>query len=315
MNLGGNLPLLWNRQKQITIQNGDATIASTASASVPQIAIDYRDRISVITWLFVFGLGISRLYTLPTAVISLSALGSPMSIALTKTLVAAIFLAFFAAAGTESVISVHPRFVNKNQWQRLTQVWPFLALPMGIAIIGVYVLPLAPTRPAQIVIILVGGLLMAVALFSLYATVESTQAGFRRGRFVLDALAYGAALLLFLFVYQTRTRSLLSGTSVALTATLLAVEILRTTTNRPGVALSHALLIGAILGQVTWALNYWWTLSNLNGSLLLLLIFYIAVGIAQHGIQDHLSRRVLWEFAIFAMIALALIAVIGPRFG
>jgi hypothetical protein len=186
---------------------------------------------------------------------------------------------------------------------------------MAIAIIGIYVLPLAPTRAIQILIILAGGVLMALSLFSLYVTVEKGQSGFRRARFVLDALAYGAALLLFLFVYQTRTRSLLSGTLVAMTATLLAVEILRTTTDRSLVVLTYGAIIGMILGQVTWALNYWWTLSNLNGGLLLLLIFYLVVGIAQHGIQDHLNRRILWEFAIFAIVALILIAVIGPRFG
>ncbi len=277
-------------------------------------AVDYRDRISVVTWLFVFGLGISLLYTLPTTIITLRALGSPVSIALTKTLVAAIFLAILAAAGTESVVSVHPRFLNSSSY-RFARSWPSWALPMAIAIIGVYVLPLAPTRAIQILMILAGGVLMTLSLFSLYVTVEKGQAGFRRARFVLDALAYGAALLLFLFVYQTRTRSLLSGTLVAMTATLLAVEILRTTTERSLVVLTYGAIIGMILGQVTWALNYWWTLSNLNGGLILLLIFYLVVGIAQHGIQDHLNRRILWEFAIFAIVALILIAVIGPRFG
>ena len=276
--------------------------------------VDYRDRISVVTWIFVFGLGLSLLYSLPVVVISLRALGSPVSIALTRTLVAAIFLAILAAASAESVISVHPRFsTGKRQWWLWS--WPFWALPMALAIIAVYVLPLAPTRPIQVLAILGGGALMAVALFSLYATVERGQAGFRRGRFVLDALAYGAALVLFLFVYQSRTRSLLSGTLVAMTATLLAVEILRSTTERSLTVLLYGAITGMILGQVTWALNYWWMLNSLTGGLLLLLIFYLIVGIAQHGLQDHLNRRILLEFAIFAAVALMLIAAIAPRFG
>lgn len=311
MSIFNHLPVPWSaRTPQPTLQKASKESTNPALVSV----IDYRDRISVVTWLFVFGLGLSLLYTLPTTVITLRALGSPVSISLTKTLVAAIFLALLAAAGTESVISVHPRYIN-NAAYRFMRSWPSWALPMAIAIIGVYVLPLAPTRPMQILTILAGGVLMALSLFSLYVTVERGQAGFRRARFVLDALAYGAALLLFLFVYQTRTRSLLSGTLVAMTATLLAVEMLRTTTDRSLVVLTYGAIIGMILGQVTWALNYWWTLSNLNGGLLLLLIFYLVVGIAQHGIQDHLNRRILWEFALFAIVALILIGVIGPRFG
>lgn len=313
MSLLKNLPIPFRGRRATNAPLSAKTIASEREHSVLIGVVDYRDRISVVTWLFVFGLGISLLYTLPTTIITLRALGSPVSIALTKTLVAAIFLAILAAAGTESVISVHPRFHTSTY--RFTRSWPSWALPMAIAIIGVYVLPLAPTRAIQILMILAGGVLMALSLFSLYVTVERGQAGFRRARFVLDALAYGAALLLFLFVYQTRTRSLLSGTLVAMTATLLAVEMLRTTTDRPLVVLTYGAIIGMILGEVTWALNYWWTLSNLNGGLLLLLIFYLVVGIAQHGIQDQLNRRVLWEFAIFALVALILIALLGPRFG
>ena len=314
MNVRSNLPTLWQNEGWKKGASEKIDIGAPAGLVPAAALVDYRDRISVVTWIFVFGLGLSLLYSLPVVVISLRALGSPVSIALTRTLVAAIFLAILAAASAESVISVHPRFsTGKRQWWIWS--WPFWALPMALAIIAVYVLPLAPTRPIQVLAILGGGALMAVALFSLYATVERGQAGFRRGRFVLDALAYGAALVLFLFVYQSRTRSLLSGTLVAMTATLLAVEILRSTTERSLTVLLYGAITGMILGQVTWALNYWWMLNSLTGGLLLLLIFYLIVGIAQHGLQDHLNRRILLEFAIFAAVALMLIAAIAPRFG
>jgi hypothetical protein len=129
----------------------------------------------------------------------------------------------------------------------------------------------------------------------------------------VDALAYGSALLLFLFVYQMRTRSLLSGTLVAFTAMLLAVEILRTVTEGPSIALTYGGIVGLVLGQVTWALNYW-RLPGLTGGLLLLLAFYLLVGIAQQGLQGRLNRRVLLEFGIFALVALILIALVGPGY-
>lgn len=298
------LPIRWPPRQPRT--------PTDAPVGVLTIPVDYRDRISVVTWLFVFALGISQLYSLPTTVITLRALGSPVSIALTKTLVAALVLALFSAAGAESVIRVHPRFITESRWG---WAWPFWALPMAIAMIAIYVLPLAPTRPMQVLVLLASGGLMILALFSLYATVERGQAGFRRSRLILDALSYGAALVLFLFVYQTRTRSLLSGTLVALTATLLAIELLRSTTDRPFNVLTYGAITGMILGQATWALNYWWTLGSLTAGLLLLLCFYIIVGIAQHGLQDHLTQRVLLEFALFAIVALVLIAVVSPRFG
>ncbi len=68
-----------------------------------------------------------------------------------------------------------------------------------------------------------------------------------------------------------------------------------------------------MLGEVTWALNYW-VLPGLTGGLLLLLIFYLLIGIAQHGLQGRLTRRVMIEFAVFAVVALILIALVGPGF-
>lgn len=272
--------------------------------------VDYRDRISVITWVLVLGFGLSLLLRIPTTVIGFRALGSPTSIELSATTMMAIVLAMAASAGTESLIRLHP----KRQANRLGLTWAYWALPAAISMITVVLLPSIPTQLLQVAVILVSGLLLTIGFFSLYATVEPGQPGFRRARLWLDALAYGAALLLFLFVYQSRTRSLLSGTLVTMTATLLAVELLRTSTNETRQVLIYSVVVGLLLGEVTWALNYWPLLPGLTGGLLLLLSFYLAVGIALQGLQGRLTRRVLIEFGLFAVVALILIVVFGPGF-
>ncbi|RLT37381.1 MAG: hypothetical protein DWI57_13770 [Chloroflexi bacterium] len=222
----------------------------------------------------------------------------------------AAFLALLSASGAESAIRVHPRFRHQNgRWAS----WSYWALPAALSILAVILIPQLPSRIAQVTGLLAHGGLMAMALFALYATVDQGAAGFRRGRLFLNVLAYASALALFLLVYQTRTRSLLSGSVVALTATLLAVELLRSTTERREMILSHALIVGLVLGETTWALNYW-PLPGLTGGLLLLLVFYLIVSLAQHALQEHLTRRVIVEFAIFAIFALILIAVVGPGF-
>jgi hypothetical protein len=280
------------------------------SAGASSVEVDYRDRISVATWAVVLGLGASLLYDLPTIEFNFWALGSPVSIPLTETILSAIFLAWIAAAGAESVVTVHPWFSPRHRRMR---TWSFWALPMAITMISVVLLPLAPSTLIQALGLFVCAILLALSFFALYATVERGRPGFRRARLTLDALAYGCALLLFLFVYQERTRSLLSGTLVALTAMLLAMEILRTATPRTMTTLTYGGIIGLVLGQVTWALNYW-VLPGLTGGLLLLLIFYLLVGIAQQGLQGRLSRRVLIEFVVFGLLALVLIGVVGPGF-
>lgn len=271
-------------------------------------SVDYRDRISVACWVVVFGLAASLLVQIPTTQITFRALGSPITLSLSAGTLMALLVASAAAAGAESVVRLHARFARRLP----SATWAFWALPAAIASITVVLLPQVPTRLLQVIVILIAGTLLAAALYSLYATVEPGQPGFRRARFVLDALSYGSALLLFLFVYQTRTRSLLSGTLVAMTATLLAIEILRTSTTKTSLVLIYGLIVGGLLGQITWALNYWPLLPGLTGGLLLLLSFYLAVGIAQQSLQERLTRRVLLEFALFGILALGLIIRFAP---
>ncbi len=273
---------------------------------------EFRGRVSVVAWAVVAATAVSLFVRLPGIfVIDFNAFGSPISLQFSDSQVMAIFLALLAASGAESAIRVHPHFRRKSAGFWAT--WSYWALPAALSILAVVLIPQLPTQITQAIGLLVQGGLVSVVMFALYATVDAGAPGFRRGRLVLNVLAYASALALFLLVYQTRTRSLLSGSLVALTATLLAVELLRSTTERRELVLSHALVVGMVLGESTWALNYW-PLPGLTGGLLLLLIFYLIVSLAQHGLQNHLTRRVLIEFAVFAVFALLLIAVVGPGF-
>ncbi len=274
--------------------------------------MDHRQAISAVTWAVVAGAAVSLLLQLPTAILEFRALGSPVSIVISDTTIMAIFMALLGGAAAESVIRLHPRFLRQREDGAL-RTWAFWALPAALAVLAVLLLPLAPGRLLQILGLLLTGLLFGLALSGLYATVEPGTPGFRRGRLLLNVLAYGAALLLFLLVYQTRTRSLLSGTLVAATAALLAVELLRSTTERVDLVLTYAGIVGLVLGEMTWALNYW-LLPGVTGGMLLLLIFYLLVGLAQNGLAGHLTRRVILELTIFAVFALILIAVVGPGF-
>ncbi len=277
------------------------------------IGVDYRDRISVATWLVVFGLGLSVLVELPSIVLSSWAFGSPISIPFTGNITFVLFLAIMAAAGAQSVVSIHPVFMETRSRQRIS-TWAYWALPMALTSIAVVMLPAAPGRVIQIAELVVSAIVISISYYGLYMTVDLETAEGKQARLMLDFLAYGSALLLFLFVYQTRTRSLLSGSLIALIATLLALEVLRTSIERPLTALVYGGIIGLILGEATWALNYW-RLPNLTGGLLLLLTFYLLIGITQQGLQGRLTWRVLVEFGVFALLALFLIAWVGPGFG
>ena len=73
----------------------------------------------------------------------------------------------------------------------------------------------------------------------------------------------------------------------------------------------YALIVGVVVAQVTWALLLT-GLSSLSTSLLLLLLFYLLVGLAWQTLLDRLSRRVAFEFAAVGLAGLVIILVLAP---
>ncbi len=268
-------------------------------------------RVSTLAWTVAATVALSLFLRLPTVVLTLNALGSPMAIRISETTVMAAFIALLAASGTERAIRTHPLFASHEPGNG-GHTWLFWGLPAAVSILAVLLTPLARTPLFQAGAALLSGGLISVILFNLYTTADRESLGYRRARLFLNVLTYASVLALFLLVYQTRTRSLLSGSLIAATAALLAVELLRDVIPRVNLVLSYAALVGLVLGEVTWALNYW-PLPGVSGGLFLLLIFYLFVGLARHGLQEgRLTRQVVLEYTAFSILALVLIVLIGP---
>ena len=159
--------------------------------------------------------------------------------------------------------------------------------------------------------LIAAGVTLGLALAGIYYTIDPFQTGYRRARLGMNALTYALALLLFLVVYRTRTRSVLSATEVLLVSSLLAMELLRSS-NRPTIMVAlYAGITGLVLGQATWALNYW-RLDSLTGGLVLLVLFYDVVGVSQHALHGRVRRRIVLEYALITIAAMALIWEFAP---
>lgn len=264
---------------------------------------DYRDRIGVLVVAVLLTLTVQRLIALPTRTIYGILLGSPVALNFTAATILAAILVGLVALGTDSVIRSHPR----AQAGELANTWVFWALPCALVVVAAQLLPLAETKLIWLGGLLLTGLLLTLAEVAAYRTIDPLAPGARRARGFLTLLTFAVAVMLFLVVYQSRMRSLLSATWVLTVSTLLALEILRETGRPLRQILPFAAITGLVLGETTWALNYWRG-PSLNGGLFLLLGFYLLVGLAQQGIQARLSRRVLAEFAVVTLIILGLIA-------
>lgn len=269
--------------------------------------IDYRNRVSVLVWVVLMGLAGQRLLTLPAYALTARVLGSEVTLSVTANSILGLLLGGLVASGTEAVVRSHPR----SQAGELGPHWPLWALPVALIIVTLLLLPVAPSRSYWLLGLILTGVMLGLALAGIYHTMDPFATGYRRARIGMNALTYGVALALFLLVYRTRARSIVSATEVMLISGLLALELLRGSERAPGLIGLYAGITGLVLGQATWALNYW-RLDSLTGGLVLLLLFYNIVGLSQHALQRRINRRVLLEFGLITVAALALMWEFAP---
>ena len=297
---------------------------------------DYRDRASVMIWVILMGLAAQRFLVLPERALTTELLGSPVTLTITANTLLAALLLGLVATGTEAIVRAHPlgearperrhhRLASSatptrapvpiSQEERLALIrpshWVYWGAPTGLILVAVFLLPLAPSTAYWVLGLIGVGVALGLTVAGIYYTIDPFQRGYRRARLGLNAITYALALLLFLVVYRTRERSLVSATQVLLVSSLLALELLRST-GRPTILVAlYAGISGLLLGQATWALNYW-RLDSLTGGLVLLVLFYDIVGISQHALQGRLRRRIVLEYALITIAAVALIWEFAP---
>lgn len=297
--------------------------------------LDYRDRASVMIWVVLMGLAAQRFLSLPARAFTTTVLGSPITLTITANTVLGVLLAGLVASGTEAVVRAHPRNLVQPMPRaffgamtgRVLRVaepgprrrlggaapnhWVFWGLPIALIAIAVLLMPLAPSLEYWLLGLIVTGIALGFSMAGIYYTVDPFQTGYRRARLGMNILTYAIALLLFLVVYRTRVRSIISATEVLVVSTLLALELLRGS-ERPIILVAlYAGITGLILGQATWALNYW-RLDSLTSGLVLLVLFYDVVGLAQNALQGRIRRRVLLEYGLITIAAMALIWEFAP---
>ncbi|MGQ9489278.1 MAG: DUF5656 family protein [Anaerolineae bacterium] len=297
--------------------------------------LDYRDRASVLIWVALMGLTAQRFLDLPARTWRTELFGSPVDISITTNTILGVLLAALIASGVEAVVRAHPQLLTtpgSHSWpgrpaatlpHALRRVdgrhfrptiharWMYWGLPIALIVVAVLLLPLAPTAVYWALGLVATGIALGLSLAGLYHTIDPFQRGYRRARLGMNALTYAVALLLFLVVYRTRARSIISATEIWLVSSLLALELLRGT-GRPTILVAlYAAIVGLVLGQATWVLNYW-RLHSLTGGLVLLVLFYNAVGLAQYALQGRIRRRILVEYGLITIAIMALIWEFAP---
>jgi hypothetical protein len=260
------------------------------------------DRLSVFIGVIVLTPVLIRFANISPRTISFELLGSPISFELTGTWLSVTMITTLSCMGANAVIRAHPRMSRPDPPPTFT----FWILPGLTGLNAALLLERAPTWPLWWAGLLLTGSALALVVSAEFATVDPYRLGYARARLILNVVAYALAFTTFALIYGTRGRSVLTASAVTVIGLVLAFELLNTTEVRMGRALLYASLTALILGESAWALNYW-RLTAPAGGMILLLIFYISVGVVQQLLLNRLTRRTLVEFGVVAVIAFTLI--------
>jgi len=265
-----------------------------------------RDRLSVLLAMLILANVLLQFIELPGHVYRLQVLGSPLQIHASDTLLLTTLMIGMACTGTSLVLHDHPLLIaHPNRPIPISWI-----LPGVLAGLSGYSLSLAPTLPIWLGGLIVFGLTMCLTISAEYAAAHPDAPDYAAARLALNVLAYVMAFLLFVIIYQTRTRSLVTATLTSLIATALAIDLLNVADVHLRRVLPFAGIVGLIIGECTWALNYW-HVSAWVGGLLLLLIFYVAINVAHQHLLKRLSLSTLVELTAVSVAVLLVVLFKG----
>jgi hypothetical protein len=266
-----------------------------------------RNRLSVLMAVLLLGCVLFRFIELPKQVLELMPLGSPLEIQLTGTWLLGTLMIGLVCTGTNLVLQDHLH-VGRQLGRPVYISW---ILPGVLAGLSAYLLVRAPMWQIWIVELLLVGVVISMTISAEYRAFSPDAPGYPGARLALNVLAYLLAFILFAIIYQSRSRSLVTATLTLLIATLLALDLLSVEDVPLRRVLPFVFIVGLIVGESTWALNYW-RINAWAGGLFLLLIFYITANMAHQHLLERLSVSILMEFAIVTVIVLVIILFSAP---
>ncbi len=266
------------------------------------------NRLSALVSLVLLGIAILFFVEVPTRAFTFMVLGSSLSFTFPGPWLVTGLLMALVWAGVDSILRSHPQMQRAEFWQLL----PFGALPSLLTGASVLLLYLVPDRNLWLAGLGMMGFLIYLVISGEYRLANPHLPGSGLIRLGLRLLTYLVALILYAMIYNAKVRSLQSATTVLLVSLILSLELLQGEEMRGRIWL-YSSAIGLLMGEATWALNYW-RVGGLTGGLLLLLHLHIMTGLARQSLTRRLTRGIILEFAAVALVVLGILFSYAPWF-
>ena len=285
---------------------GAEDLSNTQTVQVESLAREaageLRHRIAVLIALIALTPVALLVVELPTRTLAFTFLGSALSLRLSADSLLMVLLPVLVCAGVDWVLRDHPD-VRAGE---VLYLFPYWIAP-GLAALAVAdLLTRISAWPAWIGVLVIGITVISILIAAEYVSLSPNASGYGVARLALTGVSYIIAFALFTLIYSTRERSAITATLSFFVAAFLSLDLLAPHIIGLGRAGLFAIIIGLIVAQTTWALNYW-NISNWSGGVLLMTAFYVLSGLGQQHFQDRLTRFVLIEFAVTAAVALVVV--------
>lgn len=267
-----------------------------------------RDRLSVTIALILLALALIPLLNAPGRTVGASVLGSELGIPITPGGLITLLAAALACAGVDILVGAHPH-VRSGQ---ASPTYVFWILPALTVLAAAQWLSRASTGLAWAAQLLAAGVALWIIIRAEFSTVDPDAPSAGRSRLLLNVFAYLLAFGLFAMIWETRARSLITATLMALIAFFLAGDLMWVTRAGAVRVARHAAVVALVIGECTWALNYW-KATTTSAGLALVLIFYALSGVATQHLFGKLTRRLIVEFGLVIAVALILALLGAPR--
>jgi hypothetical protein len=264
-----------------------------------------RDRLSVVTGGLLLALGLARLLEVSPRSFQVSVFGSPLGFDLSVNTILLLIMGGMAVTGVESLVRAHP--LLRQDSRRHTVVYWIVPALLSVALASWL------SRFTNLGYWIVGmtgaALLIPLALAAEYAAVAPQLRRDTWLQWAYSVLIHLVGLLLFSALYDARLRGLVGAPIAFAGATLLAARLFWAQVDETRQVILYGIVTGLLLSQSLLVLNYW-PLSNLQGGLALLLVFYLLVALLQRVLTlGRLERRFVLEYGGVALLALLLLLV------
>ncbi len=264
-----------------------------------------RDRQSILLGAAAVGFVLSKLVQLPSQRFAVRVLGSSLGIELSTLWLITAFVVGLVVTGVHAILRTHP-LCQQRQARPTFVLW---ILPALTALITGVLLAQAQTLSTWLLALVGGLVLLGLAVANEFHALDPAELGHAGVQLLVTVFIYALALAFLVVIYGTHARALVVAPAALVVCTLLAIRFFWNTSQQLRRVLLYGGVVGLVMAQAVWALNYL-HLAPLPGGLFLLLVFYVATGLTQGYFQDQLNRRVLIEYGVIALVAIAAILLL-----